>query len=1234
MDDRVAARLICTWMDIDSVLAQASSAHTSGALADAEVLYRHILECAPDHLHALYLLGVLYLQTGRYPPAIPLLERLLELDPNHGDARIHMGLAYRETGDVQRAETCYLQALVLDPANSQAHFNLAELYQSLGRIDEALAHYGETVRLVPTAADAWFNLGVLHYTHKNFPAAEMAYRQFLALRPGSVEAHYNLGAVLHDQNKLDEAKAEYLRALALKSDLFDAHRGIGNILMHERDYAAAVDRYRQALVLKPDDAELKNNLGVVLQKLNRLDEALACFREALQCLPEHINAHFNLALVLLLKGNFVEGWAEYEWRRRIKGRTLDILEQSEWDGASFAGKTILIRAEQGFGDTFQFIRYVSLVKACGGRVIFECQAGLQRLLRSVEGIDEITQKTATGKVLGQFDTYIPLLSLPRVFHTDLDSVPAQVPYLEPEPWLAERWRARLAADRNLKIGFVWAGRPTHEDDRNRSAVLSDFLKLAHAAGIRLYSLQKGSPVDALASVPPGAAVTNLDAELEDFADTAAAIASLDLVISVDTSVAHLAGALGKPVWVLLPYAPDWRWLMEREDSPWYPTMRLFRQPQSGNWDAVFEQVSAALAEMVSARHAVVQVLQNSADAKDFVSHIERAWMHHKRSEDADVLVACRTILDSQPDHVEANYLAGVAYLNLGQHQAAQACLVQALAGWPEHPGVLKNLGVVYQVLGSMEDAAVHYGKALKLGNEEAGIFYNLGTVRLAQGAAQEAVGWFERALEYQPVFAEALNNLGLTLQHLDKHEAAIDCFKKALQARADFFDAQLNLGNALYAAGKAGEAETVYRGALLLQPASSALHNSLGVALKAQGRLGEAIHEFRCALSNDAQYGEAYNNLGNSLKALDDLTGAVENYRQALRIDPRNASANNNLGNALQAQGEVSEALLCFNRAVELKPDFAEAHWNRAIALLLSGDYAQGWREYEWGFAAGQRPVRNFSQPRWQGEDFSGKTLLVYAEQGFGDTLQFVRFLSLAKARGGRVLLECQPELMEVLRCCVGVDELIPQASNGDVSMLFDLQVPLISLPAIFGITLEVLPATAPYLHADAVRVARWHEYLAGEGLKVGIVWAGRPTHQEDRKRSCALSIFSPLLGLKGVRLFSLQKGPASSELKEMSEVSDLAPVLHDFADTAAAIMNLDLIVSVDTSVAHLAGALGKPVWVLLPYAPDWRWLLNREDSPWYPSARLFRQGTAGNWENVLLRVRDQLEGRESGLSD
>lgn len=1221
-------------MDADGLLQQAAQAHRNGALADAEVLYRHILDLQKDNQHALFLLGILFVQTACYADAIPLLERLLELNPEHVEASMHLALAYRECGSAEASERCYRNAVDIEPGNVQAHFYLGELYQSLGRFDEALTQYQEVLRLVPTAVDALFNQAVIHYTRKDFPAAEVCYRRFLALKPSSAEAHHNLAAVLFDLGSIQEAKVEYRQALAIKSDLFDAYCGIGNSCLLERNYVEAADNYRQAIALKPDHVEMLGNLGVVLQKLNLLEEAEACFRQALLHDPKHSNVHFNLAIVLLLKGIFPEGWIEYEWRRRIKGRLPDNFSQPEWDGFSLAGKAILIRAEQGFGDTFQFVRYLPLVKARGGRVIFECQVGLQRVLRELEGVDEIVQKTATGRVLAQFDTYIPLLSLPRMFHTDIVSIPAQVPYLKPESCLSARWQARLAADRNFKIGFVWAGRPTHEDDSNRTAVLGDFLKLANILEVSLYSLQKGAAVQTLAKLSRGTNVIDLDAELGDFADTAAAIASLDLVISVDTSVAHLAGALGKPVWVLLPYAPDWRWLTERKDSPWYPTMRLFRQPQSGDWDTVFAQVSEALAEILPVQKNAGQVVMDSDYAPDNVCLLEQAWACHKMGDDAAVLASCREILCKQTNHAEGNYLAGLAHIHLDEYEAAQACLIQTLATWPAHPGVLKNMGIVNQMLGMLDEAAVYYSKALKLGNEEAEIYYNLGTVRLAQGAVQEAVNWFERALEYQPGFAEALNNLGLALQRLEKREAAIDCFKKALQARGDFFDAQLNLGNALYASGRAGEAETVYRGALLLQPASAALHNSLGVALKAQGRLDEAIREFRSALLADAKYGEAYNNLGNSLKALDDLPGAVENYRHALRMDPANASALNNLGNALQAQGDEAEALLCFEHAVELKPDFAEAHWNRAIALLLTGDYAQGWREYEWGFAAEQRPVRNFSQPRWQGADFSGQTLLVYTEQGLGDTLQFVRFLSLAKARGGRVLLECQPELLEALRCCEGVDELIPQDSSGSVTEPFDLHVALMSLPVIFGVTPEMLPATVPYLQADTTRVARWRERLAGDGLKVGIVWAGRPTHQDDRKRSCALSKFSPLLGLEWIHLFSLQKGPAASELKPMSEVSDLAPALHDFAETAAVIMNLDLVISVDTSVAHLAGALGKPVWVLLPCAPDWRWLLKREDSPWYPSARLFRQETAGEWEDVLLRVRDQLVAmKRAGLA-
>jgi tetratricopeptide (TPR) repeat protein len=1219
-------------MDVDSLLTQASSAHTRGALEDAELLYLHLLEHVPNHTHAMFLLGVLYLQTGRYLAATAELEHFLALNPNHPEALLHLAFANRESGNVSQAEACYRQLISLDPTNAQAHFGLAELCQSLDRQDQALAHYRETVRLAPSTAEAWFNQGVLHLVRREFPEAEAAYRQAIALRPNNVEAHYNLGALLHDQNRLDEALAEYQQSLVLKPGLAEAYRGIADIYLHKANFSAALDNYRQAYALEPGNVELINNMGVALQKLGQNDKALDYFRESLRYAPENINAHFNLALVLLLKGNFAEGWVEYEWRHRIKDRVPVEVEQPEWDGTSFAGKTILIRAERGYGDTFQFMRYLKLVKAMGGRVVFECQVGLQRLLRGVEGVDEIFQKTANGHELAQFDMHIALLGLPRVLHTELANIPAQVPYLKVELWLAERWRARLSADTNFKIGIVWAGRPTHEDDRNRSAVLSDFLKLTLIPGISLYSLQKGVQAEIFATLPSDTAVINLDLELDDFADTAAAITHLDLVISVDTSVAHLAGALGKAVWVLLPFAPDWRWLTERENCPWYPTMRLFRQPKFGDWDGVFAQVSSALTKLklVSERPDRQRSAAGAAYSTDILALLQRALISRKQSDDVGVIAACQGILVTQPQHAEANYLAGIASLRRGEYATAYSYLTVSAATWPAHPGMLKHLGMTCQALGKLEEASRCFASALALGNEEVELLFNLGAVRLAQGEAQEAVNWFARALAYEPAFVEAHNNLGLALRHLGRHEEAIEQFRQALQSKADFYDAQLNLANALCADGKVEEAESIYRAALQQLPNSAALHNGLGVALKTQEKFEEALVEFRCAIEQDPKYGEAFNNLGNTLKLQGDLSGAAESYRQALHLDSRNATAWNNLGNTLQAQGNLQEALACFDHALEISPDFADAHWNRSIALLLAGDYEQGWREYEWGFAAGHRPLRQFDQSRWQGENFAGKTLLVFAEQGFGDTLQFIRFLPMVKARGGRVVLECQPELEKLIKSCAGIDEIIHLSTTGQVTLPFDLQVPLMSLALVLQVDLETLPAR-PYLRADPSRVLLWRERMHAEGLKVGVVWAGNAIHQDDHNRSMPVKMLEPLTDLKEIALYSLQKGMAAETIADIPGIIDLAGELHDFADTAAAIANLDLVITVDTAVAHLAGALGRPAWVMLPVAPDWRWLCKRRESPWYPSLRLFRQGSRGNWGGVIAEVRARL--RTSALT-
>ncbi|MGR3178198.1 MAG: tetratricopeptide repeat protein, partial [Candidatus Anammoxibacter sp.] len=399
-------------------------------------------------------------------------------------------------------------------------------------------------------------------------AANEYLRKAIQLNPASAEIYTNLGSVLREQGELDDAIELLHKAVQLNPNLPTAHNNLGNALRDRGEFRAALEHHSKAVKLNPDSAE----------------------------------THYNRGILLLLHGVFDEGWSECEWRFLSKETTVQIgyrnFVQPKWDGTSLAGKTILVHYEQGMGDTIQFVRYLPLVKACGGYVIFECQKELLTLLNGFPGIDSLVEKADNGEVDASVDVYIPLLSLPMIFNTTVVSILPEVGYLKPRPELVEEWGKRINS-KAFKVGIVWAGNPDHTNDRNRSCSLSDFTPLTSISGLELYSLQKGAVMDQLLNVPEGITIINLGEQLRDFSDTAAVIVNLDLVISVDTAVVHLAGALGKPIWALLPFVPDWRWMLNREDTPWYPSMRLFRQNERSDWQSVILRVADELDRFVN-----------------------------------------------------------------------------------------------------------------------------------------------------------------------------------------------------------------------------------------------------------------------------------------------------------------------------------------------------------------------------------------------------------------------------------------------------------------------------------------------------------------------------------------------------------------------------------------------------------------------------------------------------------
>ncbi|ODS30036.1 MAG: peptidase, partial [Candidatus Scalindua rubra] len=615
--------------DNKNLLQEALKLHQVGNLAAAAIFYNKLLEKQPDNIDAIFLMGTLNLQQGNFDTACMLFRKTLELRPDYAIAHSNLGTALQGSGRLDEAIVNYRKAIELKPDYAEAHYNLGNALKEQRKLEEAVTSYRRAIELKPNDAEIYSNLGNTLRVQGKLDDAVTCYRQAAALKPNNAELHSNLGAalqelgrfdeailsckqaivlkpnyamaysnlgsVLQELGKLDEAVASYKKAIALKPDYAEAHNNLGTSFLEQGKLNEAKTNFNQAISLRPDYAEAHNNLGTVLQESGRPEEAILSYKQATILKPDYASAHLNRSFALLLTENFKEGWQEYEWRLHIKGHVSKTSRQPMWDGKPLNDKSVLIQTEQGFGDTIQFVRYLPMVKAQGGRVIFECPQNFLRLLKNCAGIDKIIEKSSTSKLSAQFDVHVPLLSLPGIFCTTLDSIPSDVPYITVDPGLVEQWRLRFGHDNNFKVGIVWAGIPTHRYVyHKRSCSLADLATLAEIPELSFYSLQKG-PASVEANNPPkGMKIINLENDLNDFADTAAAITNLDLVISVDTAVAHLTGAIGKPVWTLLHSAPDWRWLLNRDDSPWYPSMRLFRQSKPNDWTGVFEQVKKSL----------------------------------------------------------------------------------------------------------------------------------------------------------------------------------------------------------------------------------------------------------------------------------------------------------------------------------------------------------------------------------------------------------------------------------------------------------------------------------------------------------------------------------------------------------------------------------------------------------------------------------------------------------------
>jgi Flp pilus assembly protein TadD len=507
---------------------------------------------------------------------------------------------YHSSGDIQQAEAQYQGILRVEPGQPEALHALGVIALQLKKYEKAGSLIGKAIENKPKVPQFYYNLGLVFISLKRQERAIQAFQEAIKIKPDYADAYYNLGLALKKRQQFEEAVQNFKQVIKLTPDDAHAYYNLGNAYEALDRYEPSVENYQLAIKKNGAFAGAFNNLALVSKKMGRINEAINYFRKALRLQPALAEAHWNLSLSLLINGQFEEGWKEHEWRF-IRGKRSTIyphrFDIPLWDGSSFTGKRLFVHSEQGFGDTLQFIRYLPMVKCLGGTVIFEAFGPLLETMRGFPGIDKLVEISPDRRHVENCDYYVPLMSLPMLFATDIPTIPSNIPYIFADPEKAGRWKNRINK-KGYKIGIVWAGKPEHQNDGNRSCALEYFSSLTEIPGVAIYGLQKGDAARQAETLDGMKRIINFDDELKDFSETAAAIENLDLVISVDTVLVHLAGAMGKPVWTLLPHAPDWRWLLEREDSPWYPTMRLFRQPEYGDWGAVFGKVKDELEKLV------------------------------------------------------------------------------------------------------------------------------------------------------------------------------------------------------------------------------------------------------------------------------------------------------------------------------------------------------------------------------------------------------------------------------------------------------------------------------------------------------------------------------------------------------------------------------------------------------------------------------------------------------------
>ena len=628
---------------------------------------------------------------------------------------------------------------------------------------------------------------------------------------------------------------------------------------------------------------------------------------------------------------------------------------------------------------------------------------------------------------------------------------------------------------------------------------------------------------------------------------------------------------------------------------------------------------------------------------DIEKRLDQAVAFHQAGQLSKAERLYQQVLADNPRNADALHLLGVVAYQVGRHEIAVNLITHAIEIDPQQVEAYNNLGIVFKEQKKSEKSIQTYHKAIEINPDHAEAHYNLGNAYQEQGKSEKSIQAYHKAIKIQPDYAEVYNNLGIVFKEQGKSEKSIQAYHKAIEIKPNYAEVYNNLGIVFKEQGKLEKSIQAYHKAIEIKPNYAEAYNNLGNAYQGQGKSEKSIQAYHKAIEIKPNYMQVYNNMGNAYQEQGELELAIQAYHKAIKIQPTHIEAYNNMGNAYQEQGELKPAIQAYHKAIKIQPNFAEAHNNLGQILLLLGNFHQGWEEYEWRWQCRNSPAgeRNFPQPLWNGSNLHGKSILVWTEQGIGDEIMFANLLDSLKKIGTNIIVECEKRLVPFFQRSFPEIQFAPRENPPNSRLLnsdIDYQIPIGSLGQWLRTDEDSFKQNRQsYLTTCAEKseqIQKRYQSLADDNILVGISWKSIGIKQRQTlSKSTALKDWTSILSQRDCHFINLQYGDTEPELEQFQAVTGLR-IYHDqeidplqnLDDFAAQVSALDLVISTSNTTAHIAGALGKRVWTLLPYMPDWRWMLNRNDTLWYPCMRLFRQHTIGDWNDVFQRVGLALE--------